>query len=167
MATADLTFTRLRELVEYDPATGKFKHIRMRSGVKHPNRMAGCYSKALGYVLIRLDRRLYYAHRLAWLYVHSEWPFDEIDHINGDRSDNRISNLRCVDRKTNQENIRSAPSTSASGFLGVMFDTQKQMYRSSITADGKRLHLGFFATPEEAHASYLTGKRLLHKGCTI
>lgn len=167
MATADLTVSRLHELLEYDPETGKFKHRRMRPGVKHPNRMAGCFSRALGYVLIRLDRRLYYAHRLAWLYTHGSWPSDEIDHINGVKTDNRIANLRQADRCLNAQNIRVAPRSNALGFLGVRFNSITDMYISSIELNGRDIQLGSFASPEEAHAAYLTAKRLLHRGCTI
>jgi hypothetical protein len=104
-------------------------------------------------------------HRAAWLYVHGKWPNGQIDHINGDRSDNRISNLRDVSHSVNQQNVHRPRRDNASGFLGVT--RQKNLWTSQVTVSGKTLHLGLFKTPEEAASAYLEAKRKHHTGCTI
>lgn len=83
-----LSFERLREVIACDPSTGLLSW--MASG-----KAAGC-RRSDGYLVVRIDRRLYLSHRLVWMCAHGEWPTDHIDHINGDRSDNRIDNLRDV-----------------------------------------------------------------------
>lgn len=106
------------------------------------------------------------AHRLAWLYVYGEWPQHGLDHINGVRLDNRISNLRDVPQTINLENQRKAKGLTKSGFLGVE-RTRGGKWAARIVANGKRYGLGVFATPEAAHSAYVTAKRKLHEGCTI
>lgn len=163
----DLTADRLRELFSYDQETGVFTRNKKAS-----SRLAGSVSgyihKTLGYVQIGIDYKIYYGHRLAILYVSGDWPTDEVDHINGIRSDNRLCNLRCVDRIVNQQNARSARSDSASGLIGVGFDKRRGCYRAEIkTKEGRRKYLGTFSTPEQASDAYITAKRILHEGCTL
>lgn len=95
----DVTVERLRELLDYNEKTGKFY---AGSGRNFGKEVGGFHGK--GYLKIALDGVTYLAHRLAWLYVTGDWPFDVIDHINGDKKDNRIANLRAV---TASENIRA------------------------------------------------------------
>ena len=122
-----------------------------------------------GYPCTRLFNQHYFLHRLAWLYVHGEWPSGEIDHINGNRKDFRIDNLRDVSRQTNQENIRNKFSTKPGLPLGVYFQERKleRRYSASIRVKGKSKHLGYFDTPELAHEAYVRAKRIYHEGCTI
>lgn len=103
------------------------------------------HSTQSGYVDITIKRRQYQAHRLAWLYVYGEWPSGEIDHINEDRSDNRISNLRIATRSQNV--IRSNPR-SKSGFKGVYQDGSR--WSAQIRVDRKCIYLGSYGSPEEA-----------------
>lgn len=109
------------------------------------------------------------AHRLAWVHVHGSWPAGDIDHINGDKLDNRIANLRDVTRSVNKENMRSARGDNKVGLLGVHVRRQNttRPYVASIRVSGKLIHLGAHNTPEAAHAAYLEAKRRLHSGCTI
>jgi hypothetical protein len=164
MAESDLTAEQLRELLSYDRETGIFrwnvanKRVRIGSdaGHLHPS----------GYRRIGIYRRVYSAHRLAWLYVHGAFPLGDIDHINGARDDNRIANLRDVPHAVNMQNLRTAPRTNIeSGLLGV--STSLGRWKAQIRLNGSRMYLGTFSTPEEAHAAYLEAKRLLHLGCTI
>jgi hypothetical protein len=166
----ELTAARLRSLIDYDPVTGEFRwKPRMgRSGSWcNVDRQAGSVSKQTGYRTVRLDKKLYQAHRLAWLYVHGEWPSHDIDHINGERLDNRIVNLRDVPNVINRQNMRRARKDSSTGHLGVVADTRRGKFEARIKVDGVARHLGYFSSPEEAHATYVGAKRSLHPGCTI
>lgn len=149
-----LTAERLRELLVYDPATGVFRWLA--GGAKHSaGDVAGCV-KPDGkrfYRYIGIDYRVYVAHRLAWLYMTGAWPAGEIDHRDTDGTNNRWGNLRSATRSQNAAN-RGAQSNSFSGLKGAFRD-RRGRWRSSIQYGGRRLHIGSFATPEEAHAAYL------------
>ncbi len=150
----------IREFLRYEPETGDFfwkKSTGRRSVVGQ--KTSQCIN-ARGYRLIRLHDKSNTAHRLAWLYVHGIWP-NQIDHINGIRTDNRIANLRDVDRKTNSHNQRAAHKNNGSGFLGV-FAKASGSYQTSIRVDGKRIYLGRFSTAELAHEAYLKAKSIHH-----
>ena len=161
-----LTAARLREVLDYDPATGVF---RWRAA-SHPNSRVnvGCvagYIESNGYRRIAIDRRRYLAGRLVWLNVAGEWPVGQIDHKNGIRDDNRFDNLRDVTCSKNSQNLRQAHSDSKTGLLGV--HQHRGKFRADIQVDGKKRHLGYFATAEAAHAIYVEAKRRLHPTCTI
>lgn len=165
-----LTAERARELIDYDPETGAFRwrHREGRTGSRcNVDREAGSVSKQTGYRTIRLDKRLFQAHRLAWLFMHGVWPPEDIDHINGIRLDNRIENLRSVPNRVNRQNVRRARRDSQTGFLGVTQDKRRGVFRAQIRTDGEKVYLGSYATPEAAHEQYLLAKRALHVGCTI
>ena len=110
---------------------------------------------------------LYMLHRLAWLYVAGKWPDGVIDHIDGDKGNNRFANLRDVTVSVNGQNQKRAMPHNGCGFLGVTFAKKVQRYRANINIDGRGRSLGYFDTPEEAHAVYLQEKRRHHAGCTI
>ncbi len=97
--------------------------------------------------------KMYKAHRLAWFYMTGEWPPDQIDHIDGDRDNNRLVNLRKATNAQNGANARLSKNNS-SGFKGVSFDTSVGRWRASIRRNRQLHYLGFFNTPEEAHAAY-------------
>lgn len=173
MAKADLSADRLRELLDYNPETGDFFHrstsycgannrVRVRAGDR-----AGHKSQVTGYLVLRVDGRNYQAHRVAWLYVYGVWPRNEIDHIDGDRSNNRISNLRDVSRAVNAQNLRWNNLNTASKHRGVHFNKPTGRWYAKIKVGGKVFSLGGYANPEDAHAVYLEAKRRLHPGCTI
>lgn len=164
MAKSDLTAQRLREVLHYCPDTGVFTWLVRVAYRINVGRAAGSIN-AHGYTHIRLDNTVYLAHRLAWLYVFGVWPVSHIDHINGVRGDNRISNLRDVSASVNGQNRKRAQSNSSSGALGAY--RFKTRWASSIYVSGKTRHIGYFSSAEEAHAAYLRAKRLLHEGCTI
>lgn len=161
----NLTADRLRAALAYDPLTGYFVwSIRPSNVVK-----AGTPVRSTnpdGYIVVSLDYMTYLAHRLAWFHVHGEWPKGQIDHINGDRADNRIANLRDVTDAVNQQNRRAATTTNKLGVLGVR-QMRSGRFTARIMTEGRALSLGAFLTPEEAHAAYLSAKRALHEGCTI
>jgi HNH endonuclease/AP2 domain len=148
---------RLREALSYDPSTGVFRwKIKCAQRVSIGD-IAGS-PNVNGYLLIMLDRVRYKAHRLAWFYVHGYWPPEEVDHINGIRSDNRFDNLRCVTRAINMTN-KGSYKNSTTGFKGVHFHKRGQRYIAHIQLNGKRRHLGSFLTAEDARLAYLAAAR--------
>lgn len=169
MANADLTAARLRELLHYDPETGIFTR-RLRTAQRHQIGDRADFrinsGNQKGYYRVSLDSRRYMAHRAAWLYVHGEWPAGDIDHRDADRANNRIANLRDVTNQVNRENMRKPRINNRCGFLGVTTHAPG-VYRASVHKGGKRIHIGLYDTPEEAHEAYLVAKRKHHEGCTI
>lgn len=110
----------------------------------------------------------YFAHRLAWLIYYGTWPKDQIDHIDGDRSNNRIANLREATHDENCENQHRAQSDNyTTGLLGASFDKRKRVFRASIMVKKVVYRLGTFKTAEEAHQAYLAAKRQLHAFNTL
>lgn len=103
MAKANITAARVREILSYDPETGVF-HWRVKRGTKNAGDIAGCHDACLGYWRITIDDRVLYAHRLAWLWMTGEHPAVLIDHIDGDRTNNRWANLRDSDHGQNRRN---------------------------------------------------------------
>lgn len=90
-----------------------------------------------------------------------------VDHIDGDKLNNRWSNLRVVTQAVNNQNLRSARVGSKSGLIGAHWNKQDKKWQAGIRINGKNVHLGKFDTPEEAHAAYIAKKREVHDGCTI
>lgn len=149
---ADLTAERLRETLSYSPETGAFAWRRKPANAKRAD--AGCRASS-GYVLIRIDDVLYKAHRLAWLYVHGEWPSKFIDHINRDKSDNRIVNLRIATRTQNTHNVGMF-SSNTSGFKGVSLHKASGLYQAYMWIGNKKKSLGYSRTPRGAYEKYCT-----------
>jgi hypothetical protein len=158
MAKANLTAQRLRELLNYNPATGIWTWRSKVHGTTKPGDLAGCASR--NYWVIGIDRRVYRAHRLAWLYMTGDWPGLHVDHIDGAGQNNRWSNLRDVDRCVNLQNRRAANIDSQSGKLGVRKGSASWI--AEIGAFGQRHYIGTYETSEDAHAAYLAAKRELH-----
>lgn len=167
MAASDLTAARLRELLDYNPATGVFRWRIQTSRRIAVGAAAGCTHKTIGYVFIRVDGRLYLAHRLAVLHVTGEWPADMIDHRDGRRDNNVWTNLRAADNRLNMQNQRGPRGATSSGILSVDWFEQTGKWRAVIKTEARRHHLGYFETKELARAAYLEAKRRLHEGCTI
>lgn len=164
-AIPELTAERLRELLDYDPVMGVFTRRIGRRGTSAAGSKVGTMG-GNGYLQAVVDGEQHYAHRLAWLHVTGNWPAAQIDHIDGDKSNNAISNLRDVPQSVNQKNRRHAMSTNkSSGLLGV--SANRGRWQATIRIDGKHRFLGRFDTPEKAHEAYLDAKRKYHAGCTI
>jgi hypothetical protein len=165
MSKIDLTAERLRELLHYDTETGIFTWIVSTSVRVQVGDIAGCKNNE-GYLQIKIDKRNHRAHRLAWLHTFGSWPTGQIDHINGQRSDNRIANLRSVTHSVNQQNRKFAQrSNKSTGLMGV--SRYGNGFRARIKLDGKSRNIGTFDTPELANAAYLSAKRDIHPGCTL
>ena len=169
-----ITRDELQQLVSFDKHTGVFHwkvSVRSRGGLTRIGNPVG-HVGLTGYVRIILRGREYSAHRLAWFYVHGTWPQYDIDHRNGVRHDNRISNLRDVTDNVNQQNRQGAASNCQSGLIGAWpasnGDTKKSKpWRSAIKVGDTIVFLGYFDTAELAHGAYIKAKRKFHEGCTI
>ena len=137
------------EYLRYDHKTGdifwRVNRLRAKSDDVAGNLMSN------GYIQIELAQTNHRAHRIAWLLFYGEWPSLGIDHINGDRSDNRIVNLRIADQQTNARNIR-LPKDNTSGVIGVSWckDRKKWAARIKASAHGPYKHLGRFDLKSQA-----------------
>lgn len=165
---SELSHERLRELLNYDEITGMFTWKKRAAFCVEVGSEAGTVEKN-GYRRIGICGRIYKAHRLAWFYAHGTWPVGEIDHINGDKLDNRIENLRDVPRLVNQQNQRRPRGKTASGILGVCWHPSTGKWRARVWDQHakKNISLGLFENAQEARAAYINAKRLQHPGCTL
>ena len=153
----------IRDRLRYEPDTGHFYMLRS-AGRRKVGARAG-YPDRLGYWKVAINGKWIMAHRLAWRMVHGEWPLYEIDHINGDPSDNRIENLRNATAPENNQNLRMPQKNNKTGVLGVSLD--KGMYKAQICINGKNKNIGRFDTIEKATKAYIQAKRESHEFCTI
>ena len=173
-----ITKERASELVCYCPDSGRltwrarpdsaFSSVRVARiwNTKYAGREAGQIGSR-GYREVWLDGHIYKGHRIAWLMAKGQWPDGDIDHVNGDRSDNRLCNLRDVSRSVNAQNQRRAKATNVSGLLGVSYRKRTNRYLAQITLGERCVYLGSFETAEKAHEAYLNAKRASHEGCTL
>ncbi|WP_343625387.1 HNH endonuclease [Roseateles puraquae] len=151
---------RLKCLLRYEPETGFFYWRAGRGKVKAGDK-AGAV-KASGYVEVSIDYKSFLAHRLAWLYVHGALPPGEIDHVNRNRSDNRIENLRCVTASENQQN-KGLQRNNSSGLKGVSWYARGECWQAFIAVDGRNKRLGSFPTKEEAFEAYCAAASRVHR----
>lgn len=146
-----LTIERLRHLLNYNQETGLFTR---RVGVR--GYAAGSsvgHQRSDGRKQISVDWGRYLASRLAWFYTKGKWPKNEIDHINGDYSDDRICNLREATRSQNLMNTRIR-SDNTTGYKGVHWSKEKKKWKSVIHLSSGPKHLGYFDDPETAYGAY-------------
>lgn len=156
MKKRKITQDRLIELFDYNEKTGLFKR---RVGIKGSatGSIAGC-SRRGGYVMICVDYEQMFAHRLAWLYVHGYMPENEIDHIDGDPSNNSISNLREASHQCNMRNLK-IDKRNKSGVTGVSWKKRDKLWCAAISSDGKHHVLGHFKDKDEAVISRWKGEK--------
>lgn len=154
-----LTQEELRRVLSYDPETGLFS---WRSGKRtgRGNLSVGC-KRPSGYVVITVFGSSFRAHRLAWFYVTGAWPIADIDHINGVRDDNKFSNLREASRAQNLQNTGKRPHNKC-GLKGVCWYPRHNRWVAYIRAQGKSKNLGYFDSPEAAHAAYCFAAKKYH-----
>lgn len=155
-----LTADQLQEYLDYDPATGEFRWAKdigckVKQGTK-----AGSVN-CIGYVKIKINQKQYAAHRLAFLFMEGRWPNIFMDHINGDRKDNRWENLREASITQNSHN-RKVRSDNKLGIKGVSYRLDMKKFQAIIIVEGKRIRLGYYFTSEEAHAAYCQAAKLYH-----
>lgn len=147
-----LTQERLKEFFLYDKSDGVFFRHSSNRGRGKVGIISGPINST-GYLTIRIDGINYLAHRLAFLYVNGEFPENHVDHINGDRLDNKFSNLRFATHSENRQNSKLS-SHSTTMLKGVTFHKRVGKYQARIGVNGKRLHLGYFDTKELAYNAY-------------
>jgi len=168
MTDIEAAYHRAAAFIDYNPETGEMVWRRRDGGDRHTKawntkyarRAAGSLS-GVGYLYIRVAfggrQFLLLAHRLAWLIVHGRLPAHEIDHLNGDRTDNRLANLREATRVENQRNL-SLRRDNTSGHVGVGWHRQSRKWRVQINVDGRVRHLGLFDRKEDAIAAAQTAR---------
>jgi len=160
-----MTLEWLKELLIYDKDTGQFTW-RITIGQRaYAGKIANKIQASTGYIFIGIKGKQYSAHRLAWLYTYGDWPKYNIDHIDGNRANNKISNLRDVPHFVNMQNKRHASKNNSTGYLGVRKTGKK--FSAVIVVNKKPMYLGTFDDAKEAHQAYIEAKRKYHQGCTI
>lgn len=147
--------TRFKHLLHYCPISGNFTFKVSRGNISEGS-IAGSINN--GYVQISIDNIHYMGHRLAWLYMYNEWPTPTTDHIDGNRSNNAISNLRVATQSENNQNKLS--TNNVTGFRGVYRSGSK--FATSIKIDKKDVYLGTYSTPEEASFIYENKAKEIH-----
>lgn len=154
-----LTYEAISRLLSYDPETGLLRwSVNRPRGVKAGD-VAGCLWKTTGYWRVSILGRAFGAHRLAWLLTHGVWPEQFIDHINGDPSDNRLSNLRAATNSQNQANRKVVKT--ASNVKGVTWNKHCGKWQAAIKKNGKNHHLGVFEKKTDASEAYAKAAKLL------
>lgn len=168
-----LTYSFVLEALSYDPSTGEFFwkerptfHFASAAAMqkwnrKHAGKKAGRVSDR-GYVLVVLRYCTYRAHRLAWLYMTGEWPQYEIDHRDGNRANNRWSNLRDIPGAGNRQNTKRQ-ANNTSGYTGVVFHKNSGRWHAVIKINRRTISLGYYEKPIHAYEAYLAAKAKYHR----
>ncbi|HAT3754821.1 TPA: HNH endonuclease [Citrobacter amalonaticus] len=161
MKKIDINYLKSR--IDYCPLTGNFKwKLRARESFTSERLFKSwntqfcgkdCGSMTNKYLTIRIDNSLYYCHRLAWAIYYGEWPESDVDHINMDKTDNRIANLRLSTSGQNMSNM-GATKANKSGFIGVFWAKREGRWVSGITINYKFKYLGYYDDPVEAALAY-------------
>lgn len=148
-----LTQEYVRSVLDYEPNTGRLFWSPHCYHVNLIGKEAGWVNPTQGYRYIGMLKRPILAHRVIWLYVYGKLPKREIDHINCEKDDNRLCNLRKVTRSQNQWN---APLTirNTSGYKGVCWATREGLFRANIRLGNKQVSLGYFKESEDAARAY-------------
>lgn len=153
----ELDVSLIEDLFYYDGKDIRWKTSRTSRVVV--GRVAGSIKKN-GYRQIKINKKQYQAHRLVWVLHHKEWPSSFVDHINGNKLDNRIENLRVVSKSQNGMN-RAKQQNNTSGYVGVYFDKRGKRWRAQIKIQSKTKSLGSYKTKEEAAEVYDLAATLL------
>ena len=149
IVTPDTSPEDLRLIYSYDETTGEFRLIKGRGG-RRAGTIAGWVNAGVRFISV--DNQMRLAARVAWAHYYGEWPKTLIDHIDGDRLNNAIANLRLATFQQNMWN--RAARKSSSGRKGVCWDKQKNLWVAQITQNRKHIFIGRFKTVEEASDAY-------------
>jgi hypothetical protein len=156
----EMTPQDLREIFSYDPETGELRWKTRVSLRFHIGELVGSIDSH-GYRRVTVRGRHLKCHRIAWAMVHGEWPAEQVDHVDGNRANNAIANLREATNAQNNWNINHR-SLGASGYRGVQWNKADKRWRASITVNKRTIYLGQFKTAEEASRAYLAAKATHH-----
>lgn len=154
-----LTVERVRELFDCDLEKGVLRY-RQNCGKCTGGEVAG-YHHGNGYLRIGIDNKKYFIHRIIWFVAHGKWPDHFLDHKNLNTSDNRLENLREATQSQNSMN-RGTAKNNTSGFRGVGFYKRHRKFTAIIKVAQKSIHLGYFATFEEAKAARIAAADKYH-----
>ena len=152
-----LTYEKAIEIFRYDAETGSLER-KLNNGKW---RVCGHEPTCNGYGRVGIDGKKYSTHRLIWLLVYGEWPENDIDHIDRDRMNNRLENLRAVTRTENNHN-HGVHKNNSSGYPGVSLFKRDKKYRAQIRINGKCISLGLYITAEEAFTAHMLAKIQCH-----
>ena len=145
---SELTKNLLDRLFIYDPKTGLVtRKVRTSNNVNIGDVVGSAHN--MGYLTVQINKKVYLLHRIIWFMVYGKFPENDIDHINGDRSDNRLSNLRDVCHKENLKNKRRQKNNK-SGVVGVGWYNKLGKWKACIMVDGRTIHLGYFYKKSKA-----------------
>ena len=157
-----ITHTELLERLHYNECTGVFTWINPgQYRTQHIGSKAGSVANT-GYRTISINRKAYLAHRLAWFYIYGEWPNIEVDHIDRNRDNNSLSNLRLATKSENRHNRVKAHTVNKTGLIGAVYRKNRGYFEAKIKVNNKRVHLGTFSSAHDAHKAYLKAKLELH-----
>lgn len=154
-AKKPLSPERLRQIFDFDEVRGHFIW-KVRTPRSEIGDIAGGQS-GNGYWTVSIDGKRMLAHRVVWFWAHGKWPSKHVDHINGDRLDNRLSNLRDVSNSRNTHNTTKLRKTNKLGLRGV--SQQRNRYLSRISVDNRVINLGSYSTAEDAYAARLEAEK--------
>lgn len=146
-----ITQAELQAVLDYDPLTGLFHWKQRVAQSIQIGDVAGSLADS-GYMAIRIQDKLYYAHRLAWMFVHGEWV-ELLDHDDMDKSNNRISNLRPTSSAGNNQNC-GVRRSNKSGYKGVSWHDRRGVWHANIMSNRKQTFLGSFSSPIQAAKAY-------------
>lgn len=163
--TLSIDRDELLSFLRMDIETGQFFWIKQKSRA-----LAGAEAGTVrknGYRSLELNGKRMLCHRLVWLVVHGRMPLNVIDHIDGNKLNNRPENLRDVPERVNFHNQVRMRESNTSGYKGVTWDKSRGNFKAQIMVNRKRIHLGAFGDPAEAHQAYLKAKDTILKGVTL
>jgi len=171
-----LSELNVRSLIDCNVATGKlywkerpvelFRETSKRSAQnncnlwnsKNAGQEAFITPSTRGYLQGCFYNKIYQAHRVVWLWVHERWPENDIDHLDGDKTNNCIDNLADKTPLENNKN-RAFNTNNTSGYKGVFWNKERQKWRAQIFADGRQFYLGLYETKEEAFSAYVSAAK--------
>lgn len=149
----------VKQLFDYIPETGEFIRLKTTSHNAKKGQITKGSKDHYGRYVLSINNKQYKAHRIAWVYSYGEIPEGlQIDHINGDHSDNRLCNLRICTGAENMQNMKKKQNKY--GLTGV--EKHRRKWQAYIWKDRKKTHLGMFSTKEDAYKAYLEAKKIFH-----
>lgn len=157
----DLTQERVKEIFDYDFGNGWLIRKKDRYGRPYNQPTGNKPAHADGYGVVKIDGKNYLTHRVIWLWHYGSWPTGETDHIDQNKMNNCINNLRDVSQSENSHN-RNIQKNNLSGLPGVSWNNYANKYHARIQINNKNTHLGYFTNAEEAFLAYQLAKIKLH-----